>query len=74
LVTATKHPGRVAAGKATALKRWGPLPRTVRLDSLLPEERRLVVALVEAMKTAPAIEAPDAVRPEVRRERATPTD
>lgn len=53
MVSTTKHPGRVAAGKATARKRWGEYPRIVRLDELGERERRVVLALIEAAKPAP---------------------
>jgi hypothetical protein len=57
LVSTTKDPAKVAAGKAGMRARWGP-PRVVRLDSLTSEQRRLVVALVEAAKSAPPQEPP----------------
>lgn len=40
-----KHPGRVAGGRRTALKRWGP-PRTISLADLAPEQRSFIVELV----------------------------
>jgi hypothetical protein len=41
------------AGAIGARKRWGDQPRIVRLDSLTSEQRRLVLALVEAAKSRP---------------------
>ncbi len=42
----------VEAGRRGARKRWGAhRPRTIRLDSLTPEQRRLVLALVEAARS-----------------------
>ncbi len=56
----TKNPVKVHAGEVGARRRWGP-QRIVRLDDLTPEQRRLVLALVHAARTAPAAEsdAPD---------------
>ena len=55
-VSAVKDPQRVAAGRRGMEVRWGnPANRkTVRLDSLTPDQRRLVLALVDAAKAAPA--------------------
>jgi hypothetical protein len=39
-------------GRIGAQKRWGP-PRIVRLDELTAEQRRLVLALVDAARTPP---------------------
>ena len=39
------------AGRIGARRRWGE-PRVLRLDSLTPEQRRLVLALVAAAKAA----------------------
>lgn len=50
----SKDPRRVAAGKAGMRARWGEQPRIVRLDDLTMEQRRLVVALVEAAKSPAA--------------------
>jgi len=50
LIPREKHPGKVRAGRIGAATRWGPEPRVVRLDALSPEQRRLVVALIEAAK------------------------
>jgi hypothetical protein len=47
-----KDPQKVRAGKASARKRWGETPRIVRLDALTDEQRRLVVALIDAAKKA----------------------
>jgi hypothetical protein len=44
-----KDPARVAAGHSGARKRWGP-PRILRLDTLTPQQRRLVLALLDAAK------------------------
>ena len=43
---------KVRAGTIGARRRWGE-PRVLRLDQLSPEQRRLVLALVEAAKAAP---------------------
>ncbi len=48
-----KNPVLVEAGKRGARSRWGEQPRLIRLDSLTSEQRRLVVALVEAAKSRP---------------------
>lgn len=40
---------KVAAGHASAEKRWGPR-RVVRLDDLTAPQRRVVLALIEAAK------------------------
>lgn len=40
---------KVRAGTIGARTRWGE-PRVVRLDALTPEQRRLVLALVDAAK------------------------
>lgn len=47
-----KSPVLVEAGRRGARRRWGA-QRIVRLDSLTPEARRLVLALVEAAKSRP---------------------
>jgi hypothetical protein len=47
-----KDPVKVRAGQLGAQKRWADhAARTVRLDELTPEQRRLVLALVEAAKS-----------------------
>ena len=55
-VSLRKNPAKVAAGQAGARARWGDLPKTVRLDELNADERRLVLALVNAAKAAKAVE------------------
>lgn len=46
-----KSPERVKSGRAGAQARWaGHTARVVRLDALTPEQRRLVMALVEAAR------------------------
>jgi hypothetical protein len=43
----------VESGRKGALRRWGPPgTRTVKLGDLTPEQRRLVILLVEAAKEA----------------------
>jgi hypothetical protein len=49
----TANPVKRRAGLAGARARWGDQPRIVRLDQLTSEQRRLVVALVEAAKSRP---------------------
>lgn len=50
--TTDKDPRRVAAGKAGMRARWaGHAPAVVRIDDLSPEQRRLVLALVEAARS-----------------------
>jgi hypothetical protein len=44
-----KDPTKVAAGQSGARKRWGE-PRIVRLDALTPDERAVVLALVDSMR------------------------
>lgn len=41
---------KTEAGRLGARQRWGPEPRVVRLTELTPEQRRLVVALVDAAR------------------------
>lgn len=53
VVSDSKNPKKVRAGRIAARARWGE-PRVVRLDSLTPEQRRLVLALIDAAKEAPA--------------------
>lgn len=55
-VTAEKDPRLVEAGKRGARRRWGP-PRVVRLDALTPEQRDVVLALIEAQRAANAAKA-----------------
>lgn len=42
-------PRRVEAGRRSAQRRWGP-PRILRIGDLTPEQRRLVLALVDAAR------------------------
>jgi hypothetical protein len=61
----TKDPLKVRAGTIGARTRWGPQPRSVRLDELTTDQRRLVLALIAAAKeTAPANDQPGAVTTE----------
>ncbi len=46
-----KNPVLVEAGRRGAERRWGPR-RVVRLDDLTVEQRRLIMALVDAAKAA----------------------
>jgi hypothetical protein len=53
LIPAEKRPpsaAKVRAGQASARKRWGELPRIVRLDDLSDPQRRLVLALIAAAR------------------------
>ncbi|HEY8869648.1 MAG TPA: hypothetical protein VIM30_09670 [Candidatus Limnocylindrales bacterium] len=74
MVSATKDPIKVRAGKIGADTRWGPEPRVIRLDELTPPQRRLVVALVDAARkeAAPVSETSGTAESEVRGG-ATPT-
>lgn len=48
-----KDPAKVRAGQLGAEKRWSPENRSiVRIDSLTPEERAVVLALINARKAA----------------------
>jgi hypothetical protein len=48
----SRDPVKVKAGRIGARKRWdGHTPRVVRLDALLPEERRVVEALLELKRS-----------------------
>lgn len=47
---AKRHPASIASGRRGAQRRWGDTPRVVRLDDLTADQRRLVVALIEAAK------------------------
>ncbi len=49
----TKDPDKVRAGRIGADVRWRQ-PRIVSLDDLTGEQRRLVLALIDAAKKAPA--------------------
>ncbi|HEY8869280.1 MAG TPA: hypothetical protein VIM30_07800 [Candidatus Limnocylindrales bacterium] len=75
MVSATKDPIKVRAGKIGADIRWGSEPRVVRLDQLTPPQRRLVVALVDAARkeAVTVLETSVTAEPEVRRDSATPT-
>lgn len=53
-IAAVKNPKHVAAGKASALARWGPEPRVLRLDVLPAPVRAAILAMVEADKAARA--------------------
>lgn len=55
-----KNPVFVEAGRRGARRRWGAEPRIVRLDSLTPPQRRLVLALVDAARkeASPVRETP----------------
>ena len=44
-----RDPQKVAAGKASAEKRWGP-KRVVRLDDLTAPQRRVILALIDAAR------------------------
>jgi hypothetical protein len=52
-VSSIKNPIRVRAGQMGAAKRWSNPAnrRVVRLHDLTPEQRRLVLALVEAARS-----------------------
>ena len=54
MVSTSKDPAKVAAGKAGAVARWGA-PRRLQLGDLTPDQRRLVLALVEAAREANAV-------------------
>lgn len=53
MLRSMKDPKRVAAGKKAAAARWGD-KRVVRLNELTPAQRRLVLALIEAMEESNA--------------------
>lgn len=58
MISRTKDPVKVRAGTIGARNRWGPA-RIVRLDALSPEQRCLVLALIDAVgneKAGPVIE------------------
>jgi hypothetical protein len=76
LVSATKDPTKVRAGTIGARTRWGPEPRVVRLDTLTPPQRRLVLALVDAARkeASPTVsETSDGEAQEARRVRDEPS-
>lgn len=54
-----KNPIFVDSGRRGARKRWGT-PRIARLDELTPEQRRLVLALIEAAKSEAPPVSPEA--------------
>jgi hypothetical protein len=75
-----KHPGRVAGGKRTALKRWGDPAnrRVVRLADLLPEEAEVIRSLLRLkgareQSNAPASSSAEASMSEVRHAAQRPT-
>jgi len=54
-VLASKDPTKARAGRMGAEARWGPVgTRVVKIGDLSVEQRRLVLALVNAAKEAPA--------------------
>ena len=55
--TRPKDPRKVAAGRASAQRRWGPDGRVVRLDSLDPVTREVIVSILRARKNAAAADA-----------------
>jgi hypothetical protein len=57
---------REARGRLGARVRWGE-QRIVRLDALTPDQRRIVLALVDTMKTPAAVETPAGVTTEGQR-------
>ena len=60
-VLRTKDPTKVRAGHLGAERRWGPPgTRTVKIGDLTPEQRRLVLALVEAAREDRGEAVPDA--------------
>ena len=46
----------VEAGRKGAAKRWGP-PRRISIGDLTPDQRRLVLAMIEAERQANAAKA-----------------
>jgi hypothetical protein len=60
---------REESGRIGARRRWGP-PRVLRLDSLDPEHRRIILAIVDLFaptKEAVAVSDSPATAEEVRR-------
>ena len=48
---APRSPGKVYAGRSGAIARWhGHAKKTIRIDDLRPEQRRLVLALIQAVR------------------------
>jgi hypothetical protein len=58
-LSSDKNPIYVESGRRGARKRWGG-QRILRLDELTPDQRRLVLALVEAAKADEPQAVPDA--------------
>lgn len=57
MVSVAKDPVKVRAGQLGAQKRWGPTgTRVVRISDLTPEQRRLVLALIDAAKAGTAVD------------------
>lgn len=57
-VSPVKNPARVAAGRASAERRWRDHPpNVIAIEDLTPEQRFLVRRLVEAVRSAPAVVA-----------------
>lgn len=67
-----KDPLKVAAGQASARARWGLYPRTVRLDDLTSDQRRLVLALVSAARENEAAGFGDPTAQEDESDRSRP--
>jgi hypothetical protein len=59
LLVSEKDPKRIRAGQIAARARWGE-PRVLRLDDLSAEQRRLILALVNAARSEDDKAAPDA--------------
>ncbi len=53
MVSETKDPAKVAAGKAGMAARWG-VPRRVHLGDFGPDERLAILAAIEARRAAKA--------------------
>jgi len=49
---------KAEGGRLGALRRWGPVPRSVRLDTLDPRIAAAVVALVRADENSRTTKAP----------------
>ncbi|MDP8905499.1 MAG: hypothetical protein M3N29_09365 [Chloroflexota bacterium] len=49
-VSVSKNSVKQRAGRAGARRRWGDTPRVVRLDDLTPAQRRVVLALLNAVR------------------------
>lgn len=61
LVSATKDPTKVRAGTIGARARWGAEPVVVRLDDLTPPQRRLVLAMVAAVREESERDQPEPI-------------